>query len=357
MPVSNLSPWQQFLSQRFPGKNAQFSDADLQAAADAFFGPIPIPPGSQVISRSGSAAEYIDPEGFRHVIRRSLDGRDPNAGQISDNTNRPNVLPAAQGQQNLTNDLLKQFQYLAAQQSANAGALARGENPAGLDPGVKQYLDQITGLANRLSAAPSLASLDPTTQALLDQISAAEQAKLQQQFQESQGTAIAQLYGNRTNQSSIGNQAIGQLLQQQGLVSSDQLANAAARNLQTRQYLTSLNAQDLQAAINALQGAAGTQLGAYNAQQGASQAQMNALNDLLKQFTGQQTQRDIASAGLSQEQRELEERRRQANLGFELNQQQADQALAASRNGFAKQLLGSILGSGLNILSGRYAQP
>src|SRR5262245_28281669 len=93
MAVSNLSPWQDFLSKMFPGKNVQLSPQQFEQAALQFFGPIPIPPGSQIISQSASGAEYIDAEGYRHSIRRSLDGRDPNAGQVQDNTNRPSILP------------------------------------------------------------------------------------------------------------------------------------------------------------------------------------------------------------------------------------------------------------------------
>jgi hypothetical protein len=105
MPVSNLSAWQQFLSQRFPGKNAQFTQEQFDQAANDFFGPIPIPPGSQIVSQSASGAEYIDAEGYHHSIRRELDGRNPNAGQVQDNTDRPAVLPPSQKQTGLLDSL------------------------------------------------------------------------------------------------------------------------------------------------------------------------------------------------------------------------------------------------------------
>ena len=351
--VSNLSAWQDFLSKKFPGKNAQFTDAQLQAAADEFFGPIPIPPSSQIVSRSGAAAEYIDAEGYRHVIRRSLDGRDPNAGQIQDNTNRPNILPPSSTQTGLTEDVLGRLRGLSEQQQANALALARGETPAGLDPGISQYLDQIKALAGQLQQNPQLLALDPETQAALDQISQSEQARLQQQFDQSQGTALAQLFGNRLQQSSIGNQALAQLLQAQGLVSQQQMSDAALRQLQTRQNLTQQQQQQRQLALQGLLGAAGTQLEGFRARTGASQSQMDTLNDLIKQLTGQQTQRDIASAGISQQDRELAERRRQGNLNFELAQQQADLELAKARaNSGLGGLAGSVLASGLNLGAG-----
>src|SRR5262249_59551512 len=93
--ISNLSPWQEFLRSKFPGKNAKFTTEQFLAAADEFFGPIPIPPGSQIIYQNAGGAEYIDPQGYRHQARRELNGLSPRAGQVQDNTDRPNILPPA----------------------------------------------------------------------------------------------------------------------------------------------------------------------------------------------------------------------------------------------------------------------
>lgn len=348
--VNTLSPWQEFLSKKFPGRNAKFSTAQLEQAADEFFGPIPIPPGSQITARSGGYAEYIDPEGYKHIIRRELNGASPRAGEIQDNTNRPNILPPASGQTELTQDILGRLRGLSEQQQANALAIAKGETPAGLDTGIKSYLDQIEALSRQLQGTPTLAALSPEDQAALEQISAAEQAKLKQQFQEAQGTAIAQLFGDRLQQSSTGNDAIARLLQQQGLVSAEQLANAAARGLQARQYLTAQQQQRNQLALQGLLGAAGSQLEGFRARSGASQAQMDALNDLIKQFSGQQTQRDIASAGLTQQQRELAEGGRRSDLDYLLRQQLADLEVAKARK--ASDLFGNLAqGVGSSLLS------
>jgi hypothetical protein len=363
MPVNNLSPWQLFLQSKKPGKNVTFGPGELEALADEFFGPMPIPPGSTIISQGGGQVTFKDPQGFTTTLKRSLDGRDPNAGKVMTvSTDRPANTPtdpkaaeAVTQQQDTTAELMRRARELLEQQAANAAALARGERPAALDPGISPYLDQIRGLTDRLSGAPALAGLDPQTAALLQQMSQAEQARLQQQFQDAQGTAVAQLYGNRLNQSSAGNDAIARLFQQQGLVSQQQMSDAAARQLGLQQFLTQQGQGNLQLAIQGLLGASEQQLGGFRASNAASQDQMNQLNDLLKNFTGQATQRDLLNATLAQQQKELEENARQANLQFELNQQDADVRLASTRNSFAKALAGTLLSGGLGLLSGGLA--
>src|SRR5215831_17011880 len=135
--VSNLSPFQQFLSGKFPGKGAKFTNEQYLAAADEFFGQIPIPPGSQIIYRNGGGAEYIDPQGYRHQIRREINGLSPNAGQVQDNTDRPNILP-----------------------------------PAGP---VAQLPADLANYAKGLTAPVTLAQLDPEAQAALQAITARDQ--------------------------------------------------------------------------------------------------------------------------------------------------------------------------------------
>src|SRR5262245_13118772 len=290
MAVSNLSGWQQFLSQRFPGKNVTISPQQFEEAANAFFVPIPIPPGAQIISQSAQAAEYIDAEGYRHSIRRSLDGRDPNAGQVQDNTNRPSILPPSQGQQTLQQSITEGFNQLSQQQLRKAQALALGKPPASLQA--------------------SLASLDPATQQALAAITANQQRMAQDQFQQDQGRLLASLFGNRLQQSSIAADAANQLLQGQGLVTSQIGSDAANRELATRQFLTQ-------------QGFANRQM---------SQDQTNSLLSFLNSLTQQGTQRDIAGGQLGLGYDELAQRQLEASRQFELGQQQADTQLAQSRS-------------------------
>src|SRR5262245_7288414 len=305
MAVSNLSPWQDFLSKMFPGKNVQLSPQQFEQAALQFFGPIPIPPGSQIISQSASGAEYIDAEGYRHSIRRSLDGRDPNAGQVQDNTNRPAILPPAAGQQQLQQGLTSGVGALSQQQLQNALSLARGETPP----------------------AFALRELDPQTAAALEAISRAEQAQQQEQFQRDQGTLLANLFGNRIQQSNIATDAAGRLLENQGRLTLQQLANAAQRNLGVRQFIT------------------------QNAQQG-SQDQTNALLSFLNSLTQQGTQRDIAGGQLGLGYNELAQRQQQANQQFELGQQQADIQLAQQRSALNKVLKATQIAANIASLAG-----
>src|SRR5215475_13002989 len=108
MAVSNLSPYELAIQSVVgKGKNALAGvGADvLGHIADQVFGPAPVPPGSRIISQDATTVHWIDAEGYEHTATRSLDGRDPNAGQWRDNTNRPAILPPSQGQQNVVNQL------------------------------------------------------------------------------------------------------------------------------------------------------------------------------------------------------------------------------------------------------------
>lgn len=289
--ISNLSPWQEFLSKKFPGKNAKFTNEQFLAAADEFFGPIPIPPGSQIISQNAGGAEYIDPEGYTHRVRRELNGLNPNAGEIQDNTNRPNILPPA-------------------------GAVAT--LPADL-----------ANYARTLMGPVALAQLDPETAAALEAITSRDQMALQEQFDREQAEQLAALYGNRVNQSSIATNALGDLLQKQGLVKATSQADANARKVAIQQYLTQ-----------------------------AGQQRNSDLLALLQNLAGQQTQRDVAGGQLGLGYRELGERGRQFNKEFELRQQMADLALATARKGSdvfgnaLQGLAGSLISYGLGRIPG-----
>src|SRR5262249_18495672 len=160
-------------------------------------------------------------------------------------------------------------------------AQARGENVPALNPGIQDYLDKISGIAQQLSNPSGLVDLDPATKAALQQITQNTLGQLNQRFTQDQGTLLANLYGNRINQSSIANTAVGQLLQNQGLVQSQALSDAAQRELQTRQYLTDEARQRLNAALSGYGEAAGNKLAAFGASTGAAQAQQNSLLALL----------------------------------------------------------------------------
>jgi hypothetical protein len=300
MAVSNLSSYQQALQAVVgTGKGADrlLTPEILGRVADQIFGPFPIPPGAQIIFQGPDRAEWIDAEGFRHVATRSLDGRDPGAGQIREQTDRPPIMPAAQGQ----NDLISQ--------------LTGGQ-------GVTADFQAIRDLTARLQQPATLAQLDPETQAALQAITANTMAQLKQQFERDQANQLAALFGNRIQSSSIATNALGQLLQNQGLVTSQALSDAAGRELGARQFITDTQRANLATALQGLIGGAGIQ------------------TDLLANLSGQQTQRDIAGGGLNLDFARLAESARQANQGFELGQQEADTRLAQSRSVLSKILQG-----------------
>jgi hypothetical protein len=304
MAVSNLSPYQLAIQSAVGnGKGASASGDLLGRIADQVFGPAPVTPGSRITYQDAATVKWIDAEGYEHTATRSLDGRDPNAGQWRDNTNRPAILPPSQGQQNIVNQLTG-------------------------PQGVLSDIEKIRGLAGQLSTPAALAQLDPQTQAALQAITDASLARLRDQFQQDQSAQLANLFGNRVQSSSIATNALAELLKQQGLVTSDALAQGAGRELATRQFLTQTGQQGLQAALQGLIGGANTQ------------------SDLLQNLTGQQTQRDIATGGLNLDYQKLLESIRQANQGFELGQQNADSQLAQSRSALDKVLkLSEIIGN------------
>jgi hypothetical protein len=291
MPISNLSPFQLALQSIVgPGKGAGANVTPEMAGrvADQVFGPFPIPPGSQVIFQGPDRAEWIDADGYRHSATRSLDGRDPNAGKIIDNTDRPAILPAGQGQQNLLSQL------------TGAG-------------GIQSDIEAVRNLAARLQEPAVLAQLDPQTKAALDQMTQNTLTQLTQQFQQDQARQLASLFGNRIQQSSIATNAVGQLLENQGRVTSQALAEGAGRELGARQFITDTQRANLATALQGLLGGADLQGG------------------LIQNLTGQQTQRDIAGGNLNLGFADLAERARASSRGFELDQQEADRKLAESR--------------------------
>ena len=274
MAVNNLSPYQlaiQAIVGKGKGAGANVTPEIAGRAADSVFGPAPVPPGSRIISQDAQTVHWIDAEGYEHVATRSLDGRDPSAGQWRINTNRPNVLPGVQQQSFL------------------------------------QTLQQ--RLQQGLTENPSLAQLDPQTAAALQAISQAEQTANAQTLADQQGQLVAQLYGNRVNQSSIANDAAGRFAQYSGLVRQQQQSDAANRELAIRNLLTTLRQQQ-------------TDTGA----------------GLYSSLSGQDLQRALGEAGVNLDYAKLAEGARQANQNFELGQQQADTQLQQSRSALDKVL-------------------
>src|SRR5262245_56905266 len=282
MAVNNLSPYQLAIQNAVgqgKGAGANLTSDMAGRIADQVFGPAPITPGSRIISQDAANVHWIDPEGYEHTATRSLDGRDPSAGQWRINTNRPNVLPASQ-----------QSILSALQQRVQQG----------------------------LTENPTLQQLDPQTAAALAALSQAEQTANAQALADRQGQLVAQLYGNRVNQSSIANDAGARFAQYAGLVGQQQQSDAANRELAIRNLLTTLRQQQTD-----------TGAGLYSA------------------LSGQDLQRALGEAGINLDYAKLAEGARQANQGFELGQQNADAQLAQQRSVLNKILQGLQVGTGL----------
>lgn len=207
--TENLSPYERELEQLYdrvdrPGQRlnpaAFFQSPDYLQFVERKYGPIPVPPGAQVISQSPAEVRYRDAEGFEHVLRRNVSGG-AEGGQIVEQTDRPPVRPLGEGAQSLT-----------------------------------QQLEQ--ALSRSLTSPVALAELDEGARARLGEIDAAEKASLQQQQDRSQGDLLARLYGSGIQRSSIAGENLAQMLQQFGLVNQRQQADAATRELGLRQFLT-----------------------------------------------------------------------------------------------------------------------
>lgn len=222
-----------------------------------------VPPGSQIVNSTPFKLEYKDAEGYTHTLTRA--GAEAASGQLSKQTDRPNILPN-KGQQDFISQLQSRLQQ-------------------SLDP-------------------TKLAELPPEVAQQLQAISDAEKARNAQAAEDTRGQLVAQLYGNRVNQSSIANDAAARFAQQLGLVNQQQSSDAAARALGVRQYLTNAGLQ-----------------------------QNQDLASLLANLSGQQNQRDIAGAGLGLDQQKLDEAMKEFNktyglqqVGLELQKQGQDQA-------------------------------
>ena len=165
-----------------------------------------IPPGSQIVSQTPGKVTYRDPEGYEHNIIRKPDG------QFTETTSRPSILP------NQRQDSMLDF----------------------LQQRVQQGLTGPAGFAN----------IPPEVQAQLDAISAAERGDIQKQATDLRGQLVAQLYGNRVNQSSIANDQSARFVEALGRVQQQQAAGAAQRTIGLRQFLTTLAQQQNEHAGN-----------------------------------------------------------------------------------------------------------
>lgn len=345
--VSNLSPFQAYLSQKYP-TSKKVKNIDYAREAENFFlgaGGLDskVPPGAQIIDRRSGYVKYRDAEGYDHELTIDSNGLTPNAGKVSENTNRPG---GSSPEGPMLQNLLSQLNPVFSQQAQNAAAMARGETPAAYDPGIQGYLDSAQSISDRLKSMTGFSELDPATMQRLQEIDAAEKAALGDQFQKAQSTSIAQLFGNGVQQSSIAGEAMARLLQQQGLVSQQQQAGSAERELTTRAQLTQEERNRLQLALQGYVSEAQGKLGAFTASNQVNESNLAGLRSLLAQFTQQATARGINDANLA-------EQARQFNSDYEFKNSANDIAVRkANSNDLLKKLLATGASLGLSFLTG-----
>lgn len=309
--MPQLTAWQEFLSKRFPGSGNAPSIDELNQAAQEFFGNIPLPTGvdeSSVVTRTGGYVDYKDQDGFVHRITRELDGRSPLVGTVRmdlspTGTNRPASVPIP-GEQQAAHDLL--------------GTLT--QKFAGPNTNMDYWMGVLKDFTNKLGQQATLGQLDPAAQAALATINANEQAQLRQQFQQDQGHLVAQLFGTGTNRSSMAGQQAGQMLQQQGLVTSQQQANAAQRELAIRQFLAQLGQGNL--ALGSQNALGGAQTGIQD-----QNSLANFVSDLFKNSVNRDAinaQDKLGNAQLAETQRQYNNNQQQAYVQFQEQMRQLE---------------------------------
>src|SRR4030095_16881855 len=215
-----------------------FKSPDFARWLDTRYGDLrsQVPPGSQIVNSTPFKLEYKDADGYTHTLSRT--GAEAISGQLSKQRDGHNILP---------------------------------------NKGQDDFVTQLRSHLEKNLGPLGLAELPPEVAAQLEAISNAEKGRIAQQGEDERGKLVAQLYGNRVNQSSIANDAAARFAQMLGLVNQQQASDAASRNLGVRQYLTNAGLQ-----------------------------QNQDLASLLANLSGQQSQRDIAGAGLGLDQQRID---------------------------------------------------
>ena len=241
-----------------------------------------IPPGSQIINEGLNGITFIDPQGYTHNLRRNGDANSPQFGSVEDVTDRPGVLPLS------------------------------------ADPQMANLMKQLTERA----AAPTpntLPKLDESVMAELDAITKATDEQLNQFFERSQGSLVADLFGRGLDKSSLAADAAAKMTQEQGLVKTQAASDAASRSLGLKQALLQIMMEGRGQDINTLLG-----------------------------LTGNETQRATTSAGIAESAAGRKETGRQFDLNYLLEQEKIN----ASKRSSLLQALTGIASAGLSFIPG-----
>jgi hypothetical protein len=353
MAVSNLSPYQSYMSGKFPGKTT--AAIDYGQEAENFFKTKPegLDPASEILERRGGYYKWRDPQGYIHEATIQADGRSPQAGQWTVTTNRPDVLPqSGAGEQDLARSLTQGLQGLNTAYLDNATALARGERPAAYDTGADAYNARLDQSIAALQSPAMLGRLSESDLANLATIDASEKAMLADQQRRAGSDLIASLYGRGVQQSSIANQAAANFSRENQFANLAQAAQTAQRQLDIQKYLSDLGLQSNQAAVNAILGGQQSAISGFNARNAAAQAQSGQAADLFTTLTGQALQRDLTQAQIDQMRRDLAEKAREFDVNSEFANTQADIAVKQANKSVLGGIASGALSAGLGALAG-----
>lgn len=297
-----------------------YSRPEYNDLLQSFFGNVPLPPGvdpSMVTEQSAGILKYKDAEGYEHILRRNLDGSSPDVGRVNqDETNRPSVLPVNK-QSPETQQVINQ-----AVQSIVRGLGGGTSNPDattnqtffGLpfvdESGKSQGVNSTQTVGSGSSQPPGgrLNNLSPEDKALLDTITKADLSRIRELFTSQGGGLVAQLFGRGMQQSSLAGDAVAKLTREQGETEGRLLADAAAREIQAREFLTQL--------------ASGENLEMFKTRTGASV-------DLINALTGNDTTRAVASGNIGLGQQQLGQQTIQDARQYQLELKKLDLAKQA----------------------------
>lgn len=310
-------------------KGYVISPEEYNKLAQEFFGKIEdkLPPGAKVIQTISPLEVVYELNGKQYTAKRNTDsdlGMD--TGRIETKMmGSPIESQSAAGEmgylKQLMPDLFKNLEGKGADQN---------------------WLDKLMGNADALAGQKGFVPIDAATRVLLDLQQEAEDQKLNQQFADQQSSLVADLYGKGINRSNLAGQAGSQLMQGQGLVRSQSMANAANRELSTMQFLTQMLQGNKALAGDQYATGAGLTMGRNT----------NTLN-FVAQLLDQSLRRETSGVQLQQGQQQLDQNQYQFDKNYGLQKTMMDlsdlQRRQAQQAAKWKSIIGGVTSLGTSL--------
>lgn len=313
-------------------KDYKITPDEYQKLAVEFFGNIAdkLPKGSEIVQQiSPTEVIYKGPDGkqYQAKINTNSDlGID--IGRVDTTLlDSPIDSQSAAGEQDQLAKLLPSvFGSLAGDVDGTKGDIS-------------SWLTKLMGNADALANTKGFVPIDDGTRTLLDTITAAQDAKLNQQFGDEQGKLISSLYGRGINKSNLAGQEANRLSQGHGLVQQQANADAANRELTVQQFLTqALQGNRALAGEQYTSGASQVNQN-YNSQTGRQGNVLNFVNSLLQQAL----QRETSGVSLGQGQQQIDNQASQFDRNYGLAQSNAEVAAAAQRHASRMAVINGIV--------------